>query len=59
MLVICLFAWGISTKGHYFLQVGLKGEATKLYSPSSISSVDWMKKSPGEQKQLPLTWYKV
>ncbi|KAF3435751.1 hypothetical protein FNV43_RR22843 [Rhamnella rubrinervis] len=40
-------------------KVGLKGEATNLGSPNSISSVDWMRESLVAQKQQPLTWYKA
>lgn len=42
-----------------FKQVGLKGEAMNLVSPSGISSVDWMQGSLIAQKQQPLTWHKV
>lgn len=40
-------------------QVGLKGEAMNLVSPSGISSVDWMQGSLIAQKQQPLTWHKA
>ncbi|KAH6796748.1 beta-galactosidase 3 [Perilla frutescens var. hirtella] len=40
-------------------QVGLKGEAMNLVSPSSLSSVDWMQGSLIAQKQQPLTWHKA
>ncbi|KAK4383239.1 Beta-galactosidase 3 [Sesamum angolense] len=40
-------------------QVGLKGEAMNLVSPSSVSSVDWMKGSLVAQKQQPLAWHKA
>lgn len=39
-------------------QVGLRGEAMKLVSPSAISSVDWVEGSLVAQQQ-PLTWYKA
>lgn len=42
-----------------FFQVGLKGEAMNLASPSEISSADWLKGSAVANKQQPLTWYKV
>lgn len=54
-----LIYFGVPTKGNFFMQVGLKGEATNLGSPNSISSVDWMRESLMAQKQQPLTWYKV
>ncbi|XP_041991087.1 beta-galactosidase 3-like [Salvia splendens] len=40
-------------------KVGMKGEAMDLYSPSKISSVDWMKASLAVDTQQPLTWYKA
>ncbi|KAK2978259.1 hypothetical protein RJ640_017110 [Escallonia rubra] len=41
-------------------QVGLKGEAMNLESPSRTSSVDWMGGSSlVTNKQQPLTWYKA
>ncbi|KAL1544226.1 Beta-galactosidase 3 [Salvia divinorum] len=40
-------------------KVGMKGEAMDLYSPSKISSVDWMKASLAVDSQQPLTWYKA
>ncbi|XP_047941413.1 beta-galactosidase 5-like [Salvia hispanica] len=40
-------------------KVGMKGEAINLYSPSKISSVDWMKASLAANRQQPLTWYKA
>ncbi|CAI0461503.1 unnamed protein product [Linum tenue] len=40
-------------------QVGLKGEAMNLLSPTSVSSVDWMQSSLVVQKQQPLTWHKA
>ncbi|PIN15803.1 Beta-galactosidase [Handroanthus impetiginosus] len=40
-------------------QVGLKGEAINLVSPSSVSSVDWAKGSLIAQKQQPLAWHKA
>ncbi|CAK9140088.1 unnamed protein product [Ilex paraguariensis] len=40
-------------------QVGLKGEAMNLVSPSGISSVDWMGGSFVTHKKQPLTWYKA
>ncbi|KAL0378303.1 UNVERIFIED_CONTAM: Beta-galactosidase 3 [Sesamum radiatum] len=40
-------------------QVGLKGEAMNLVSPSSVSSVDWTKGSLVAQKQQPLAWHKA
>ncbi|KAF9619239.1 hypothetical protein IFM89_005793, partial [Coptis chinensis] len=39
-------------------QVGLKGEAVNLVSPSGISSVEWTRGSLVMQRQQPLTWYK-
>lgn len=40
-------------------QIGLKGEAINLASPSGISSVDWTRGSLAANKQHPLTWYKA
>ncbi|KAB1203774.1 Beta-galactosidase 3 [Morella rubra] len=40
-------------------QVGLKGEAMNLDSPTGISSVDWIRGSLATQSQHPLTWYKA
>ncbi|XP_042042669.1 beta-galactosidase 3-like [Salvia splendens] len=40
-------------------KVGMTGEAMDLYSPSKISSVDWMKASLAVDSQQPLTWYKA
>ncbi|KAL2460097.1 Beta-galactosidase 3 [Abeliophyllum distichum] len=40
-------------------QIGLKGEAINLASPSGISSVDWTRGSLAANKQQPLTWYKA
>lgn len=42
-----------------YFQVGMKGEAIDLYSPSKISSVDWVEASLAANRQQPLTWYKV
>ncbi|KAL0553416.1 hypothetical protein IC582_007311 [Cucumis melo] len=39
-------------------QVGLKGEAMNLVSPTEATSVDWIKGSLS-QGQRPLTWYKA
>ncbi|KAF9609558.1 hypothetical protein IFM89_016994 [Coptis chinensis] len=39
-------------------QVGLKGEAVNLVSPSGVSSVEWTRGSLVMQRQQPLTWYK-
>ncbi|CAN1344382.1 Beta-galactosidase 3 [Linum perenne] len=38
-------------------QVGLKGEALNLLSPTGVSSVEWMQPSLAAQKQ-PLRWHK-
>lgn len=43
----------------FFLQVGLKGEAMNLGSPSSTSAVNWTRLSIVAKNQQPLTWYKV
>ncbi|KAM7482640.1 hypothetical protein LguiB_007223 [Lonicera macranthoides] len=40
-------------------QVGLKGEAMNLVSPSGISSIEWTRGSLVAQQQKPLTWYKA
>lgn len=40
-------------------QVGLRGEAMNLISPSEASSDDWIKGSLAKQNKQPLTWYKV
>ncbi|CAI9110860.1 OLC1v1010950C1 [Oldenlandia corymbosa var. corymbosa] len=40
-------------------QVGLKGEAMNLVSPTGISAVEWMQGSLIAQKQQPLTWHKA
>ncbi|KAK6939418.1 D-galactoside/L-rhamnose binding SUEL lectin domain [Dillenia turbinata] len=40
-------------------QVGLKGEAMDLVSPTGVSSVDWVRASLASQSQQPLTWYKA
>ncbi|CAH8348583.1 unnamed protein product [Eruca vesicaria subsp. sativa] len=40
-------------------QVGLRGEAMNLISPTEASSVDWMKGSLAKQNKQPLTWYKA
>ncbi|KAG6383355.1 hypothetical protein SASPL_156895 [Salvia splendens] len=40
-------------------KVGMKGEAIDLYSPSKISSVDWMKAPLAANRQQPLTWCKA
>lgn len=40
-------------------QVGLKGEAMNLVSPSDASSVDWTRGSLATKGQQPLTWYKA
>lgn len=40
-------------------QVGLRGEAMNLISPSEASSADWIKGSLAKQNTQPLTWYKV
>lgn len=41
------------------LQIGMKGEAMELSSPTKASSVDWLKGSTVAIKPQPLTWYKV
>ena len=40
-------------------QVGLRGEALNLISPTEASSVDWIKGSLAKQNKQPFTWYKV
>jgi len=40
-------------------QVGLRGEAMNLISPSEASSDDWIKGSLAKQNKQPLTWYKA
>ncbi|XP_022981816.1 beta-galactosidase 5-like [Cucurbita maxima] len=40
-------------------QVGLKGEAMNLVSPTEATSVDWVKGSLASQGLRPLTWYKA
>lgn len=40
-------------------QVGLKGEAMDLISPSGFSPVEWMQASMAAQTPQPLTWHKV
>lgn len=40
-------------------QVGLKGEAMNLVSPSEATSVDWTRGSVAAQGQQSLKWYKV
>ncbi|KAK6938877.1 Beta-galactosidase, beta-sandwich domain, partial [Dillenia turbinata] len=40
-------------------QVGLKGEALDLVSPTGVLSVDWVGTSLASQSQQPLTWYKA
>ncbi|CAH2035744.1 unnamed protein product [Thlaspi arvense] len=40
-------------------QVGLRGEALNLISPTEASSVDWIKGSLAKQNKQPLTWYKA
>ncbi|XP_022158679.1 beta-galactosidase 5-like [Momordica charantia] len=40
-------------------QVGLRGEAMNLVSPTKASSVEWVKGSLVSQSQRPLTWYKA
>ncbi|WZZ08137.1 hypothetical protein YC2023_094058 [Brassica napus] len=40
-------------------QVGLRGEALNLISPTEASSVDWIKGSLAKQNKQPFTWYKA
>ncbi|XP_022940967.1 beta-galactosidase 5-like isoform X1 [Cucurbita moschata] len=40
-------------------QVGLKGEAMNLVSPTEATSVDWVRGSLASQGLRPLTWYKA
>ncbi|CAN1225850.1 Beta-galactosidase 3 [Linum perenne] len=50
--------WDLSWQAWTY-QVGLKGEAMNLLSPTGVSSVDWMETSLVIQKQQPLTWHKA
>ncbi|XP_010552493.1 PREDICTED: beta-galactosidase 5 [Tarenaya hassleriana] len=40
-------------------QVGLKGEALNLVSPTATSPVEWIRGSLAKQSRQPLTWYKA
>uniref|UniRef100_A0A2P2LAY3 Beta-galactosidase n=1 Tax=Rhizophora mucronata TaxID=61149 RepID=A0A2P2LAY3_RHIMU len=50
--------WDLSYQ-KWTYQVGLKGEAMNLISPSSVSSVEWMQASLIAQRPQPLTWHKA
>ncbi|WCJ43523.1 Beta-galactosidase [Euphorbia peplus] len=50
--------WDLSWQ-KWTYQVGLKGEAMDLVSPTTVSSVGWMEASLIAQRPQPLTWHKA
>lgn len=50
--------WDLSSQ-KWTYQVGLKGEAMDLISPSGFSPVEWMQASLAAQTPQPLTWHKA